>query len=369
MERNMRMLHVAVLAAVLGVAPAAAAGTTEAPERSGATDAGSASVLLAIDQNRGTIVDRIVNEWGDRLVAAGAGLGRDQLKQMLLAMRADQLLAASLAGSLDGLKSIVAASTAATGKARIAAAGVGPDGLGSANSDLVYTPVTPCRLFDTRTSQGGAGTPALNVARTVGVVTPVASQGGPGGCTAPAGAVVALVSIGTLTPSGAGVLQGGPQGTTSFTNALILYQPGDQYGTTVAMPLSTAGEFDLVELFAPADLYGDLLGYFAPPLVTKLDCSGVQNSATIAKGGTTIDVNASCTAGYTATGGGCVYFNLDGSAPSPAQTGVVLSRSAHARDSATGALLDQWTCRGTNSDATTDYKLAARVQCCRIPGR
>jgi len=77
---------------------------------------------------------------------------------------------------------------------------------------------------------------------------------------------VALIQIGTLTPSGNGLLQGGPQGTASFPNALILYQPGDQYGTAVAMPLNPAnGRFDLVEQFATADLYGDLLGYFKPP--------------------------------------------------------------------------------------------------------
>ena len=29
--------------------------------------------------------------------------------------------------------------------------------LGSADKDLVYTPVTPCRVLDTRTSQGGTG--------------------------------------------------------------------------------------------------------------------------------------------------------------------------------------------------------------------
>ena len=29
--------------------------------------------------------------------------------------------------------------------------------LGSADKDLVYTPVTPCRVLDTRTTQGGTG--------------------------------------------------------------------------------------------------------------------------------------------------------------------------------------------------------------------
>ena len=66
-----------------------------------------------------------------------------------------------------------------------------------------------------------------------------------------------------MAPTGSGILQGGPQGAASFPNALILYQAGDQYGTAVAMPLNLAnGQFELVEQFAAADLYGDLLGFF-----------------------------------------------------------------------------------------------------------
>jgi len=244
----------------------------------------NAESLLAIDQDRAAFVNGILDRFAPQLEQSDAGITRAQLRDMLQKLRADHLMAASAAGSVSGLRDVIANSLASSapvnaamaqmsGTAKALSGGdlkkiadVGPNALGSATSDLVYTPVTPCRLFDTRTSQGGAGTPSLGIARTVGAITPVANQGGPGGCAAPSGTAVALVSIGTLTPTGGGILQGGPQGTSSFTNALILYQPGDQYGTTVAMPLNAAnGQFDLVELFAQADLYGDLLGYFRAP--------------------------------------------------------------------------------------------------------
>ena len=67
------------------------------------------SPLLAIDQNRATVIDRIVGEWGEALVKSNAGIDAAQLREMLTAMRADQLLAASLAGSLEGLRNVVAA--------------------------------------------------------------------------------------------------------------------------------------------------------------------------------------------------------------------------------------------------------------------
>lgn len=52
------------------------------------------SPLWAIDQHRVTVVDRIVGVWGETLVKANAGIDAEQLRSLLMAMRADQLLAA-----------------------------------------------------------------------------------------------------------------------------------------------------------------------------------------------------------------------------------------------------------------------------------
>jgi len=65
------------------------------------------SPLFVIDQHRATVVERIVNDWGDRLLVSGAGVTHDQLREMLFAMRADRLLAASLAGSINGLRDVL----------------------------------------------------------------------------------------------------------------------------------------------------------------------------------------------------------------------------------------------------------------------
>jgi hypothetical protein len=228
------------------------------PLRSGA------DALLAIDQNRTTVVDRIVGEWGATLSRSTAGISSAQLHTLLMGLRADHLLAASLAGSPSGLRDVLANSLSSI--TTIKSPRLHAMALGDTSDDLVYTPVSPCRLFDTRPAQGGIGVMTPNVRRTYGATTPVANQGGPGGCNAATGAAVALIQIGTLTPSGNGYLQGGAQGVASFPNALILYQPGDQYGTAVAMPLNIAnGQFDVQVQFAATDLYGDLLGYFQRP--------------------------------------------------------------------------------------------------------
>jgi hypothetical protein len=320
--------------------------------------------LLAVDQNRATVIERIVNSWGDQL-ALEAGLSRAQLREMLAAMRADQLLAASLAGSLSGLHAVMTQALPATAPAR-APEKVHIEALGDTTQDLVYTPVNPCRLFDTRASQGGLGTPVLNTRRTYGAITPVANQGGPGSCAAAASAGVALIQIGTLTPSGSGLLQGGAQGAASFPNALILYQPGDQYGTAVAMPLNPAnGQFDLVEQFATADLYGDLLGYFGPPAATALDCTTLLSQVSLPHASTG-EVALDCTAGYQVAGGGCVFYNTDGTATASNVGSVILNYSTRHRTG--GTFLNGWACRFTNTDPTIDYFMSARPMCCRTPG-
>src|SRR5881394_2227978 len=63
--------------------------------------------LLAIDSNRATVIDRIVGRWGTGLENSGAGISAANLRTMLERLRADKLLAASLAGSLSGLRDVL----------------------------------------------------------------------------------------------------------------------------------------------------------------------------------------------------------------------------------------------------------------------
>ncbi len=327
------------------------------------------SALLAIDQHRASVIDRIVREWSVPLEASGAGIDREQLRAMLQSLRADDLLAASLAGTLSGLRDVIAMAVGSAAPHRAVKA---IQNLGDANQDLVYTPVSPCRLFDTRVSQGGQGTPTLEKTRSYGAIEPVTDQGGPGKCTAGSGAAVALIQIGTLTPSGSGILQGGPQGAASFPNALVLYQPGDQYGTAVAMPLNPAnGQFDLVEQFATADLYGDLLGYFRAPVGATLAgnltlVNSTASAGNIMKGANTfihnfgslntfIGENAgnlAMTGGAnTGVGGYALHGNTSGDLNTAIGSQALSSNSTGSRNSSTGTAALNWNVTGDNNTA------------------
>src|ERR1700737_262508 len=129
------------------------------------------SALLTIDQNRTTVVDRIVGEWGDRLASSNAGLSRAQLREILNGLRADHLLAASLAGNAEGLRNVVAGALVHT-DAAVSPGLMHTKSLGDTGDDLVYTPVVPCRILDTRNGT----TPPYNAPMMGGSAFPVAAN-------------------------------------------------------------------------------------------------------------------------------------------------------------------------------------------------
>jgi hypothetical protein len=116
------------------------------------------SALLTIDQNRSTVVDRIVNQWGDALVRSNAAISAAQLRQILSGLRSDHLLAASLAGSIEGLRDVVSGALVRT-DAAVSTTLMHTKSLGDTTDDLVYTPVVPCRIVDTRSGAGGVFAP------------------------------------------------------------------------------------------------------------------------------------------------------------------------------------------------------------------
>ena len=116
------------------------------------------NALLTIDQNRVTVIDRIVGEWGDRLAMSNAGISSPQLRQILSGLRSDHLLAASLAGSVEGLRDVVSGALVRT-DAAVSPTLKHTKALGDTTDDLVYTPVVPCRIVDTRSGAGGVFLP------------------------------------------------------------------------------------------------------------------------------------------------------------------------------------------------------------------
>ncbi|MFO1305477.1 MAG: tail fiber domain-containing protein [Burkholderiales bacterium] len=225
--------------------------------------------LLAIDRNRATVVERIVTQWGDALAQAKAGITADQLREMLLGMRADQLLAASLVGNLEGLRNVVAA--ALVSESDVTASLLQAKALGDANQDVVYVPVTPCRLVETRGTfaavyQGG-GPFATNEVRTYTL------QGGNGVCLSqlPASVTPSAVQMqvyGIPTTSGSGDLEILPQGGTFGSTATLVYLGNNAFTSASSTSLANLGNKQIsVQVRGPgAHVAIDVVGYFRAPV-------------------------------------------------------------------------------------------------------
>jgi trimeric autotransporter adhesin len=115
--------------------------------------------LLQIDLNRTSVVEKIVSAWEKEIPAAQIGSFRSKLS----ALRADQLLAANLSGSFDGVLEVMNSHEAAQKTLLAQSASVNSKlngaerskALGDIAADLVYTPIAPCRILDTRSAAAG----------------------------------------------------------------------------------------------------------------------------------------------------------------------------------------------------------------------
>jgi hypothetical protein len=156
-----------------------------------------------------------------------------------------------------------------------------PKVLGAATNDLVYTPVTPCRVFDSRVSQGGQGPLLVGTPRDVRVTgtTGFPAQGGlAGGCGILTGATSVIINFVAVTPSGTGNLR---------AYAVASPQPGAPLAATInygvvpnlsalanglAVPICNpaatscvAGDLRLEAFGSSTEVLGDVVGYFRAP--------------------------------------------------------------------------------------------------------
>jgi len=150
-----------------------------------------------------------------------------------------------------------------------AGGGLAPRTLGDSGADLMYTPLTPCRIIDTRAA-GGAVVPGTN--RSFGVTgNDLSAQGGSAtGCGVPSGATAAVINFVAVNPAGAGDLRVAPYGSAMPLASTINYAavPGLNIanGLVVALcdPASTTCPSDLTVQadVSATHLVADVQGYF-----------------------------------------------------------------------------------------------------------
>ena len=233
----------------------------------------TADALLAIDQQRTSVVERIVTAWGPTLAKSSDYVSIDDLRQRLMNLRADRLFAATLAGTEDGLREVTGLASA---KPSFAPA-VQTKALGDTGTDAVYTPVTPCRLVDTRGTfaavyQGNGTASHTPVPFAANEIRTYTVQGGNGMCLTqlPAGlnpSAVQLQVFGMPTTNASGDIEILPQGATFGSTATMVYVASINFNTvSTAAKINTADKQISVQVRGGgAHLAIDVVGYFAAP--------------------------------------------------------------------------------------------------------
>jgi hypothetical protein len=228
--------------------------------------------LLQIDLNRSSVVEKIVENWKGELPAAQI----DSFRSKLSALRADQLLAANVSGSFDGVLEVVNRQEL-TLLARQEASDQSK-ALGDTTQDLVYTPITPCRIADTRSaSAAGIPNPMLgNVAYGIKSFSSAgfASYGGSAtNCNLPSTGEVRAIVANVI-----GLQQAGLPNFTAFvsvgdsnvlatllSNAALNFNANQGANATVVIPTNASGNLYMA---MPAGLRGNFIvevsGYFLP---------------------------------------------------------------------------------------------------------
>jgi Chaperone of endosialidase len=241
--------------------------------------------LLSIDMNRAAVVERIVGAWSKELQAAQAASFRSKLT----GLRADQLLAANLSGSFEGVLEVLQASESSVSAvlqvepqtaqvervSQTERTGDSAKIVGDVATDLVYTPIAPCRVFDTRTP----GTPFISNGLTSGVTqlfdidgTNLSAQGGAAaGCNVPPSARAVVLAVSPISPPTTGWFVGAANDSSPLpASTLFNYSSALTLTTfTVVMPMLGGGGGDIrlqargVSAYS-MDAVGDVTGYFLP---------------------------------------------------------------------------------------------------------
>lgn len=305
----------------------------------------AASQEEAFDRDRARA--EILARWSPGLADGGV-----ELRGVLAKLNPQALAAAAQAQTPEELNVAVFGPTA-------------PLGLGDAGSDLVYFPLAPCRLVDTRIIPTGPSPIAAGSTRSFDVNNDLASQGGAAaGCNVPPDDPAAVaVTITAANPEGPGNLRAYPTGSPVPGASVLNYGlPGSglNLANTTIVPLNqntfNPYEFNIRADVSTVHVVVDVVGYFFSPVATQVTCQTVSQSGTIPANGSAAFASPACPAFHVLTGGG--YDT--GLAGSPQ---IWVYRSRPEFDGS------RWVCSARSTLAVPVSGFSCMARCCKGPGR
>lgn len=307
------------------------------------------------DSQRARYAAEIAKRWGpqiERHYGMTSGEWTEQMLGTFTSADVGNLRRAASASTFDAMTGALFGGSSAANLPRNR-----PLQIGDTENDLVFTPLPPCRILDTRQA-GGILTGNTTRSFRGWTSNDFISQGGSAtNCGIPENASVLLANVVAVnTAQSVGYMTLYPSNTNQ-PNAATINFVGSDIANQISLKLCRPGCANQFTVFSTSNthLVVDVYGYYMEPVATPVDCV-VQTETGNLLNLNLVNVTASCPAGYTATGGGC-----------GGPLGLTVASSGPAVDTAgrpTG-----WRCGLATSLVGGLFGYRVDATCCRIPGR
>lgn len=231
--------------------------------------------------------------------------------------------------------------------------------LGNPLEDLIYVPVTPCRVFDTRFKMNPGPIPAngtfttpIGVAATYGPAGGSNTECGLGGLTSGNNFAAAVINLAAWSQDTNlyGYVTAYPANTPVPNAATLNFgaTPGDIRSTLATVKLNS-NVLSIEVKGTSAHLIGDIVGYYSRPRGTNLNCSNPPVATLLVQPGVLgrLDIPACATTNSYGGGSTTPYCTTDGT------------------DMVTYGANNQCAMKNMGSTAAT---ITAGRRCCGIPG-
>ncbi len=288
--------------------------------------------------------------WADSMSQVFAKASPDALQRAAEARTFAAMNDALLAGTNPAaLQPTTASASNGVGSKRIAARS-----LGDPDRDLVYVPVTPCRILDTRIAGGPIPANSFRDFDLTDVIRYAPQGGDTSNCNVgdKGSFAAAAINFTVVSPNTAGYITAFPYLSSQPTAATINYVAGDiRNGLAITRLDQSAATYEFsVYSFAQTHLVADVVGYFAAPKPAALECINLSSPVYyVGGGGGSAQSSPNCPAGYTALSGSCLANE------------ILYQVSSHTGNTS-------HTCTYFNNYSPT-RSFSVQVRCCRIPAQ
>lgn len=224
--------------------------------------------------------------------------------------------------------------------------------IGTYNSDLVFTPIVPCRIVDTRVAGGVITGKTSRVFQ--GWAATYAAQGGSAtNCGLPQSTDVAALAVNLVVvgPAAEGWIAAWPSNTTMPLASNLNYKAGDVLANSAILKINQGTSEWSLHTTSTTHFVADVTGYYIKPVATALECVDTNPTTAFINLGPLNShyynyvVSNNCSNGYTPVSLHCIVSGAPASA-----AGVGLGQ-----------------CVGSSPANTSS--VSAYYTCCRIPGR